>query len=126
METKLIYKEENKRIMGTCFEVYKKIGCGFLESVYQECLEIELYRQGILSDPQKEISLVYKGGKLGSYFIPAFVCFDKIIIEIKAVSKLVDEHRSQVLNYLNAIKYKLGLLANFDIIQRLNMGRFGI
>ena len=113
METSVIYKEESYRIMGACFEVYKEKGCGFLEAVYQECLELEFGLQGILFQPQVGLGLAYKGRPLKQKYVPDFVCFGKIILEIKAVSQLNDEHRAQVHNYLRATGYRLGLLVNF-------------
>ena len=88
-------------------------GCGFLEPVYHECLEIEFNLQGIpfLSKPPQ--TLQYRGRTLVQTFTPDFICYDKIILEIKAVSALVDEHRAQLLNYLNATGCELGLLVNF-------------
>jgi GxxExxY protein len=109
----IIYKEESYAIMGACFEVYKEMGSGFLEAVYQECLEIELGLQNIPFEPQASLLLEYKKRSLKGRYIPDFICFDKIILEIKAVSKLTDEHRAQVHNYLKATNYKLGLLVNF-------------
>jgi GxxExxY protein len=109
----LIYKNESFQIMGACFEVYKEKGCGFLEPVYQECLEIELKLQGIPFIACKSLTLSYKGQKLKHTYEPDFICYDKIIMEIKAVDQLADEHRAQLLNYLNATGYKLGLLVNF-------------
>jgi GxxExxY protein len=109
----LIYKEDTFRIMGVCFEVYKEKGCGFLEPVYQECLEMELAFRGIAFVSKKPLALTYKGRPLKSTYEPDFICLDRIILEIKAVSALADEHRAQVLNYLTATGYKLGLLVNF-------------
>jgi GxxExxY protein len=109
----LIYKEESYRIMGTCFEVYREMGCGFLEPVYQECLEMELASLGIPFRAQEKLGLIYKGRPLTQTFIPDFICFDKLIIEIKAVSELTDLHRAQLHNYLKVTRYKLGLLVNF-------------
>lgn len=109
----VIYKEECYRIIGACFEVYNEMGCGFTEPVYQECLEIELGMQEIPIEAQAHLPLSYKGRPLHQRFQPDFVCMGKIILEIKAVSALTDEHRSQVLNYLNATGYRLGLLVNF-------------
>ena len=111
--TDLVYKEDSYRIMGACFEVYKEKGCGFLEPVYQECMEIELALQGIQFIPKRSLSLSYKGRVLKNTYEPDFICVDKIILEIKAVSTLVDEHRAQVINYLNATGFKVGLLVNF-------------
>jgi GxxExxY protein len=89
------------------------MGCGFLEAVYQECLEIEFVSQGIVFRPQVDLALQYKGKTLQQVYIPDFVCLDKIILEIKAVKELAPEHRAQVHNYLHATGYKLGLLVNF-------------
>ena len=109
----LLYKDECYRIMGACFEVYKEKGSGFVEPVYQECLSIELEIQEIPFVEQTQLALSYKGRPLKQSFKPDFICFDKIIIEIKAVSKLTDEHRAQVHNYLKATGHRLGLLVNF-------------
>jgi GxxExxY protein len=109
----IVYKEESYRIMGACFEVYKEMGCGFLEAVYQECLELELADQGIPFRPQSELALRYKGRSLKQKYVPDFILHDKIILEVKAVSQLGDDHRAQVHNYLKATGYRLGLLVNF-------------
>jgi len=109
----LLYADQTYAILGACFNVYKDKGCGFHEPLYQECLEIEFDYQGIPSDPQREIKLTYRGRTLKQTFRPDFVCFDRIVVEIKAVSHLIDEHRAQVLNYLNATGFEVGLLVNF-------------
>lgn len=119
----LVYEEESYKILGACFEVYKDKGCGFLEAVYQECLEIELELQGIPFVPQRELSLTYKGRTLKQKYQPDFIVFDKIIVELKAVSALTDEHRAQLHNYLKATGYKLGLLANFGHFPKLEHER---
>ena len=111
--TEILFKDESFRIMGACFEVYKEKGCGFLEPVYQECLEIELELIQIPFKSQSELELRYKGKLLKQKYIPDFICFDKIIIELKAVKALADEHRAQVHNYLKATGFRLGLLINF-------------
>jgi GxxExxY protein len=108
----LIYKDESYRIIGACFEVYKEKGCGFLEAVYQECLEIELGLQGVPFAAQLPIALSYKGRRLNQRYIADLVCFEKLLIELKAVSALADEHRAQVINYLHATGHRLGLLVN--------------
>lgn len=113
MTDKIIYADESYRILGACFEVCRDKGCGFLEAVFQECLELELGDQRIPFLAQPKLSLSYKGRQLKRTYSPDFVCFDKIIVELKAVSNLVDEHRAQVHNYLNATGMKLGLLVNF-------------
>lgn len=124
MQEKIKYKEESYKIIGACFEVYKTMGCGFLEAVYQECLEKEFIRKCIPFESQKVIDLEYKGEKLNQKYIADFICYNKLIVEIKAVSKLVDEHKAQILNYLNATKYKLGLLVNFGHYPKVESERF--
>jgi GxxExxY protein len=113
MKTEIIHKEESFKILGACFEVNREKGCGFLEAVYQECLEIELRLQGIPFVAKKPLSLEYKHRPLRSTYEPDFVCYDKIVLELKAVTDLTDEHRAQVLNYLKATGLRLGLLVNF-------------
>jgi GxxExxY protein len=119
----LIYKAESYAIIGACFAVYKDKGCGFLEPVYHECLEIELESQGIpfLSKPLQ--TLQYRGRTLLQTFAPDFLCYDKTILEIKAASALIDEYRAQVLNYLSATSCQLALLVNFGHYPRLEYER---
>ena len=93
--------------------VYNKLGCGFLESVYQEALEIEFKQRGIPYKRECDIGIYYDGILLNKTFRADFVCYDRIIIELKAVSCLDDGNRAQMRNYLKATKYKLGLLINF-------------
>jgi GxxExxY protein len=112
MSTEILYKEESYKIVGACFEVYREKGCGFLEPVYQECMEIELRLQGIPCVPKKSLVLEYKGCPLRSTYEPDFICYDKIVLELKAVTELTDEHRAQVQNYLKATGLKPGLLVN--------------
>ena len=119
----LIYSEESYRIMAACFEAYKEKGCGFLEAVFQECLEIELSDQGIPFEAQSKLRLSYKGRPLTQTYTPDFVCFGKIVIEIKAVTTLTDEHRAQVHNYLRATGHRLGLLVNFGHYPKIESER---
>ena len=119
----IVYQNESYLIIGACFEVYKEKGCGFLEAVYQECLEIELERQGVPFHPQVELDIDYKGVPLKQRYISDLICFDKIILEIKAVNSLTDRHRAQVHNYLKATGYKLGLLVNFGHYPKLEYKR---
>jgi GxxExxY protein len=120
---KLIYPDESYAIIGACFNVYKDKGCGFLDPVYQECTEIELEFQNIPFAAQKRMKLTYRGRELKRTFKPDFVCYDKIIVELKAVSHLIDEHRAQVINYLNATGMQLGLLINFGHYPKLEHER---
>jgi GxxExxY protein len=119
----IVYAAESYRIMGACFEVYKEKGCGFTEPVYQECLEIELEMQGIPFRANDLLPLRYKDRPLKQKFKPDFVCFELIVVEIKAVSQLMDEHRAQVHNYLKATGLKLGLLVNFASHPKLDYER---
>ena len=123
METGIIHKEESYKIIGACFEVYKEKGCGFLEAVYQECLGYEFEFQGIPFQPKLSLALTYKGRPLQQRYSPDFICFGNIIVELKAISDLVDEHRAQVHNYLKATGYRLGLLVNFGHHPKLEYER---
>ena len=110
-------------ILGACFEVYKHMGCGFLEAVYQECLEIELSQRHIPFQAQKELALEYKGNQLQQKYLPDFVCYDRIILEIKACSEMADEHHAQLLNYLHGSGLRVGILANFGHHPKLEYRR---
>ena len=94
-------------------EVHKTLGSGFLESVYQEALGIELSKQNVSFEEEKALNITYKNIVLDKVFVADFVCFNKIIVELKAVKAITDDHRAQVINYLKATKMKLGLLVNF-------------
>jgi len=109
----LLYKEDTYQIIGACFEVYKDKGNGFVEPVYQECLEMEFALQAIPFIAQAALRISYKGQELKQRYIPDFMCYEKIIVELKAVTQVTDEHRAQVLNYLKATGSRLGLLVNF-------------
>jgi len=119
----LIYAQESYKIIGACFNVYKTMGCGFHEAVYQECLEIEFEYQKIPFKAQDEIKLKYRGRNLKHGFKPDFFCYDKIIVEIKAVSHLIDDHRAQLINYLSATQIELGLLFNFGHYPKVEFER---
>ena len=109
----LLYAEETFAIRGAIFEVYREMGTGFLEPVYQECLEMEFNRRNLPYRAKSELKLVYKGDTLKQTYEPDFVCFDKIIVELKAVKELISDHEAQLMNYLKATGFRLGLLANF-------------
>ena len=121
--SELIYKDESYRIIGACFEVYKEKGCGFLEAVYQDCLEIELALQSIPFAAQFPVTLNYKGRPLKQRYVADVVCYGKVLVELKAVSALADEHRAQVINYLHATGHRLGLLVNFGHHPKLEWER---
>lgn len=111
--TELIYRQEAYEIVGACFEVYNEKGHGFLEPVYHDCLEIEFGLKRIPFEHEPALSLSYKGQPIRHRYTPDFRCWGKIIVELKAVEKLTDEHTAQVINYLNATGSELGLLVNF-------------
>ncbi|HEX04959.1 MAG TPA: GxxExxY protein [Bacteroidetes bacterium] len=119
----IIYKDESYRIQGAMFEVYNAMGPGFLESVYQECLERELTERYIPFQSQPEIQLKYKEIELHHTFKPDFICYEKIIIEMKAVTELLPQHDAQIMNYLKATGFKLGLLVNFKSYPKLKIKR---
>ena len=119
----LIFEEESYQIRGACFEVYKEKGSGFLESVYQECLEIEFGIQQIEFESQPKLKLQYKERPSKSEFVPDLICYGKIIVELKALANLNDQHRSQVHNYLTATNTKLGLLVNFGHYPKIEIER---
>lgn len=113
LEQGIIYKNESYEIIGACMEVHKNLGCGFLEAVYQEALAIEFNRRMIPFEQEKHLKINYKDTVLQKEYIADFICYNKIIIEVKALSKLLPEHLAQTINYLKITNYKLGLLVNF-------------
>ena len=119
----LVYRQESYEIMGACFAVYKDKGCGFLEPVYHECLAVEFELRGVPAISKPSLSLEYRGRTLEQKYVPDFVCYERIILELKAVTALADEHRAQVLNYLNATRFKLGLLVNFGRYPKIEYER---
>ena len=110
----IIYSGESRNILGAIFEVHKRLGVGLLEKVYQEALAIELKHRNIPFEREKRFDVYYRDQKLDAQYIADFVCYDKIIVELKAVSELSDVHKAQVRNYLTITGYKLGLLVNFN------------
>ena len=123
IEAGLLYKEESYQIMGGYFAVYKDKGCGFLEAVYQECLEIELEARQVPYIPQPTLTLTYRGRPLQQIYQPDLVCYDRIIVELKAVVALTPEHRAQLINYLRATRMELGLLVNFGHYPKIEYER---
>ena len=121
--TEIIHKQESYSIIGACFEVYNEKGCGFLEPVYHECLAIEFEYQRIPAIPKPALTLSYRDRPLVQIYNPDFICYQKIVLELKTVSKLIDEHRAQLLNYLHAAGFELGLLVNFGHCPKLECER---
>ena len=116
METKqkIILQDESFAIYGAIFEVHKILGCGFLEKVYQEALEEELRQRNIPFEREKKIKIIYKNKILNQEYFADFVCYNSIILELKAVESILDIHKTQLLNYLKATNMQLGILVNFN------------
>ena len=110
---KILFKEECYAIQGAIFEVYREMGCGFLEAVYQECLQKELSKCKIPFVAQKILRLTYKGEELQQTYKPDLICYGKIIVELKAVKGVTPEHKAQTFNYLKSTDLRLGLIVNF-------------
>jgi len=109
----LLYKEESYKIIGAAMEVHKELGAGFLESVYQEAFELELQSRSIPFEREPLLNIYYKGKKMKKGYAADFVCYGKIVVELKALSTLSTDHQAQVLNYLKTSGLNLGLLLNF-------------
>ncbi|MEI8245089.1 MAG: GxxExxY protein [Lentisphaerota bacterium] len=126
MKEEIIFKDECYAIHGAVFEVYREMGCGFLESVYQECLERELRHRSIPFSSQQELNLIYKGERLQQMYKTDLICYDKIILELKAVKEIVPEHKAQLINYLKSTGMKLGLLINFGDYPKASIARLAL
>jgi len=123
MPDELLFRDEVYRIVGACMAVHKDKGNGFVEPVYQDALEIELELSGIPFDAQRNYQIHYRDRPLKHTYTPDLLCFDKIIVELKAAKALTDEHRAQLLNYLKVTGLQLGLLVNFGSHPRLEWER---
>ena len=120
----ILFKDESYEVLGACFEVYKRLGTGYLESVYQEALEVEFRLRNVPFVRQARLQIEYRGVPLRHEFVADFVCFNEIILEVKAMKSLADEHRAQVINYLKTTGKQLGLLVNFGRYPRVEHERF--
>jgi GxxExxY protein len=109
----ILYKDESYNIIGAAIEVFHELGSGFLEAVYQESLETEFNLRSIPYKREAPLNIYYKKKLLSKFYIADFICYEKIILEIKAVSTLTNEHQAQLLNYLKATGFHLGFLFNF-------------
>lgn len=123
VDKKLLFKEESFIIQGAIFEVYRELGCGFIEAVYQEALAREFSLRNISYMSQSEMTIEYKGFILNQVYRPDFVCYKQIILELKAVKETVEEHKAQLHNYLKVSKLHLGLLVNFGHYPRATVER---
>jgi GxxExxY protein len=109
----IIYKDEAYKIVGAMMSVHNELRCGFLEAIYQEALEMEFQLQGIPYEREKELEVRYKGNVIGKKYKADFICYNKIVVELKAVDKILPEFKAQTLNYMKMSNSKLGILANF-------------
>lgn len=109
----LLFKEESYQIVGAAMRVHKALGCGFIEKVYQDALEVEFLRQGIPFEREKHLTIEYDGVILPHDFYLDFLCFGKIVVELKAVSEVVPPLKAQLINYMRVGNFKLGYLLNF-------------
>jgi len=113
METKLLFEEESYKILGVCIAVHKKMGSGFQKEVYEEVIQREFVKNEIPFEKKKKLSLYYEGNPLQKYFIADFVCYDKIILDLRSENFIHNNTKQQVVNYLKATNFQLGLLINF-------------
>ncbi len=126
MGNQLLYKDEVYAIQGAIFEVYKEMGNAWHEEVYQQCMEREPGERGIPFDSKKTLQIYYKGKAIEKTYEPDLWCFGKIIVELKAVGALAEEHRRQMLNYLRITGCRLGLLVNFGAYPRVDIERYAL
>ena len=120
----LILKDEVYAIVGAAIEVHRELGSGFLEAVYQEAIEIELAERAIPYDKQQTLRIQYKGRRLNKEYSADLICYDRIIVEIKALHRMTGNDESQILNYLKATGLTVGLLINFGSTGKLEWKRF--
>ena len=111
--TEILYKNESYKIIGACMSVHKKLGPGFLESVYSEALQLEFKKADIPYEREKKLQVFYEDQFLNKYFRADFVCYNTIIIELKATKYTTEADRQQTLNNVKATNFKLGILVNF-------------
>jgi GxxExxY protein len=119
----LVHADEVFRIQGAVFEVNRTMGAGFLEAVYQEALGLEFEMRRIPFVAKPKLSIAYKGARLKQTYEPEFICFDQIIVELKAVREITPEHRAQTINYLKATGLRVALLVNFGGLGRAPVER---
>lgn len=125
--SKIIFlKEEVYQVIGCAFAVYNHLGPGFVESVYQEAMAIELEDRGILFEAQKRLDVFYKDRKLTKRFVPDVVTHGCLIVELKSVDRLTRKDYVQILNYLKATRNKVGVLVNFGSLNDLEWKRFAL
>jgi GxxExxY protein len=109
----LTFKDECFAIVGACMAVHNELGSSFLEPVYQEALALEFHKRGVPFSKEHRLEIYYKESLLEKKYYADFLCYDQIVVELKACSGLTDQHTAQALNYLSALKLNLALLVNF-------------
>jgi GxxExxY protein len=119
----LLYEQECYKIIGACFEVHNELGCGFLEGVYQDALEMEFTNQGIPFEKEKELIILYKKKEINKKYKADFICYNRVLLELKALNYITADHESQLINYLKATNLRVGFLINFGE-KSLNHKRF--
>jgi len=122
--TRLLFKDEVYAIVGSAIEVHRELGNGFLEAVYQEAMELELASKAIPFHAQQSLPICYKGQQLKKEYIADLVCYNQIIVELKAMDCITKREESQLINYLNAVKMRVGVLINFGSVGKLEWKRF--
>ena len=120
----LLYKTKIFEIIGAAIEVHKELGHGFLEAVYQEAIQIEMARRNVPFDPQRSLRIRHKDQILKKEYVADFICYGRIIAELKALDKLTGREEAQILNYLKATGFRVGLLINFGSVGKLEWKRF--
>lgn len=120
----LVLRDEVYAVIGAAVDVHRELGSGFLEPVYQECLEIELARRNVPYEAQKSLSIYYKGALLKKEYVADLVCYEQIVVELKALDRLAGKEEAQILNYLKATGLQVGLLVNFGSPGKLEWKRF--
>ena len=123
---RLLHADEVYRVQGAVFEVNQVMGAGYLEAVYQECLLLEFQARGIPFVAQPTLKLDNKGTRLRHVYVPDFVCFGSVLVELKALGALAPEHRAQILNYLKTSNLRVGLLINFGCSPKARIERFAL
>jgi GxxExxY protein len=121
---RIVYKDEGYRLMGAAFEVYNQLGYGMAEEIYQQCLEIELELCQIPFVTKHELTLTYKGRQIEKRYIPDLFVFDAIVVELKAVKELIEDHEAQLFNYMRIAHQPVGYLINFGKKSELEWKRF--
>ena len=122
----LLHRAEVFQIQGAVFEVNRVMGTGFLQAVYQECLTLEFTRRNVPFVAQSALPLDYKGERLRAIYIPDFICFGVVLVELKALASIASEHRAQVLNYLKTSNLRVGLLVNFGCTPKAHIERLAL